>query len=364
MEDNSIDRMINLITEIGEAKLTEHAVIVKKSPEKKMFFENDPALEAKKLGWIKEFPGRGQWIYTEPYAKLLSAIESIIIENVAMPLGFEEVLFPKIIPFEVEKNMPGYFSKMPAHMYYVCPPPEENELDLFRYKYEITREPDPEELRKKLRAPGYVLAPSQCEPAYELYKKQIFSEENLPVKFFDRAGWTYRWEGGGTEGIVRTQEFRRIEFVYFGYPKQIVGIRDQVLDKSLEVIDKILDLEWKVVVGVPWYAATDLGTSDFQDSFKVPTYDVEVYTPYRGKREKSEWLEILSSNNNKDKFTKSFHIKESKKKELWSGCTGFGVTRWVAAFLAEKGFEQKNWPEELNKKIGTLPKVSRCLTWP
>lgn len=369
LEDNSIDRLVTLVLNIADQQnappQAEKVVLIKQSPQKEMLLQKDPAEVAKELGWIKEFPGRGQWIYLEPYTRVLMAIERMILDKVAAPLGFNEVMLPKLIPFDVEKNMPGYFSKMPAHMYYVCPPPvEAGDLDLFRYSYELTKEPDPEELKKHLRSPSYVLAPSQCEPSYELYRGEIFSEEELPVKFFDKSGFTYRWEGGGTEGIVRTQEFRRIEFVYFGYPKQVVEIRDAILERALDAVEKILDLEWRVVVGIPWYSAGDLGTEDFKDSMKVPTYDIEAYMPYRGPREGSEWLEIFSGNNNKDKFIKSFHIKESKGREFWSGCTGFGITRWVAAFLAQKGFNPDNWPSEFKKYSGDIPGVSRCMTWP
>ena len=365
LDDNSIDRLVNLAVSLSEAKPPgeEHVILIKKSAEKKMLTEKNPADVAEQLGWIKAFPGRGQWVYSEPYSRVLRAIEDLVIKHVAEPLGFNEVMLPKLIPFEVEKNMPGYFSKMPAHMFYACPPPEEQDLDVFKYKYEVTKEPDTAELSKNLRPPAYVLSPSQCEPSYALYQGETFSDKELPVKFFDRSGWTYRFEHGGVEGIVRTQEFRRIEFVYFAYPKEVVSIRDSILENSLKIVEGILDLEWRVVVGIPWYSVGALGTDDFKDSMKVPTYDIEAYMPYRGKRD-AEWLEIFSGNNNKDKFTKSFHIKESRNQDLWSGCTGFGITRWVAAFLAQKGFDQSNWPEKFNKAVGTLPDVSKCLTWP
>ncbi len=365
LDDNSIDRLVSLAISLSEDKPAgeEHLVHVKDSGSKKMLFDRNPADAAKELGWIKEFPGRGQWVYTEPYARILRAIEEVLLKEVARPLGFEEVLLPKLIPFEVEKKMPGYFSKMPAHMFYACPPGDEAGLDVFRYKYDVTKEPDAKELAKNLREPSYVLSPSQCEPSYALYEGESFSEKELPVKFFDRSGWTYRFEHGGVEGIVRTQEFMRLELVYFAYPEEVVKIRDQILERSLKVVEDVLDLEWRVVVGIPWYSVGELGTEDFKDSMKVPTYDIETYMPYRGSRD-SEWLEIYSGNNNKDKFTRSFHIRESKNKDLWSGCTGIGITRWVAAFLAQKGFDQSKWPEAFSKLVGDLPPVSKCLTWP
>jgi seryl-tRNA synthetase len=52
---------------------------------------------------------------------------------------------------------------------------------------------------------------------------------------------------------------------------------------------------------------------------------------------------------NGDPFTKNFVLKDATGKRLWTGCTGFGVTRWITAFLAQKGFDTKNWPKRIRE---------------
>jgi seryl-tRNA synthetase len=198
-----------------------------------------------------------------------------------------------------------------------------------------------------------VLAPAQCEPFYQIFNRHRVRLEDLPVKLFDRSGWTYRWEGGGVEGFIRTQEFRRIEFVALGGPDDVVAIRDAVCDKSIKVLED-LGLEWRLLVATPFYMREGGIGADVSDSSKVATYDIEVALPY-----KRDWCELGSYNVHRTKFAETFKIKEIKGREVWTGCCGFGTTRWVAGFLAQHGFDPSRWPELVRKRVEPLPAVPR-----
>jgi seryl-tRNA synthetase len=82
---------------------------------------------------------------------------------------------------------------------------------------------------------------------------------------------------------------------------------------------------------------------------------VEIYLPY-----KKDWTEVGSYNVHMDKFVRSFRIKEAKNREIWTGCCGFGVSRWAVAFLAQHGLEREKWPEiikERMREVSEVPKV-------
>lgn len=353
-----IDRLISMVEGIltsAPAKVAEPKV-VRNGPKLDHRFKEDPFESAKRLGWVTEFPGRGQWTYAEPYTKLLRALEDIIIEKVARPLGFEEVMLPKLIPLEVMQRMPGYLDGVPEGMYYVSPPPRDPEAFLdFKQKLKLTKRIPVRELREVLKEPAYVLAPAQCEPFYEVFASKRVRLENLPVKQFDRSGWTYRWEGGGVEGLVRTQEFRRIEFVSMGSPADTVSIRDEVVDRSIQLMND-LKLEWRLLVATPFYMREGGVEADVSDSRKVATYDLEVALPY-----KDDWLEIGSYNMHQTKFTKTFKIKEVRDREVWTSCFGFGTSRWVVGFLAQHGFDPSRWPDLVRKRVGHLPYVPKVV---
>ena len=364
------DRVVDLAQSTVERAVkpppppTKALPIVRVGKPKPVKFSRDPAEVAVELGWVKEFPGRGQWIYTTPYAKLFEAIKSVLLREVVHKLGFQPFLLPKLIPLEVMERMPGYLDDIPEGMYYVCPPPREPEaFDEFKKLFKVRRKAPREVLKGIIKDPAYVLAPAQCEPFWYFYGGETFRVEDMPFKYYDCSGWTYRWEGGGVEGLVRVQEFQRIELTYVGTPEQVVEIRDSIVDRCVEVADEILDLEWRVVAAIPFYMREGEIAVDVHDSWNVPAYDVEIYLPYRGPREEAEWLEVAGCFVHKRKFVDAFKIREVKNREIWTGCTGLGLSRWVAAFLAEHGFNPDDWPSEIREAFGEYS-IPRGLSWP
>ncbi|MFN4133844.1 MAG: serine--tRNA ligase, partial [Candidatus Hadarchaeales archaeon] len=185
-----VDRLIGVIEAALSKKETAlpELRISKAGGHREHKFAGDPFEAAMEKGWIVDFPGRGQWTYLEPYARLLRALEEIIVEKIAVPLGFRETMFPKLIPLEVMQKMPGYLDGVPEGMYYVCPPPREPEAFVsFKRELALRKEISSGELRKVLKDPAYVLAPAQCEPFYQQFSGKVVRLENLPVKQFDRS---------------------------------------------------------------------------------------------------------------------------------------------------------------------------------
>lgn len=357
LQGNVVDRLVGLaigaLEEMPPVPSAEPKV-VKQGPPVEHPFKEDPFELAKERGWVVPFPGRGQFIYAAPYTKLLRVLEDLCIEKVALELGFEESMFPKLIPLEVMQKMPGYLDELPEGMYYVCPPPREPEVFTdFKKELKLTKKITAKKLKECLKDPAYVLAPAQCEPFYQSFVGRHVKLEDLPLKFFDRSGWTYRWEGGGVEGFIRVQEFRRIEFTFIGKPDDVVKIRDELRDKSVELVEQ-LGMEWRLLIATPFYLREGGIAEDVSDSSKVATYDLEVRLPYN-----NGWLELGSFNVHRTKFVDTFKIKEIKGREIWTGCYGFGSSRWVAGFLAQHGLDPENWPKLVRERIGKLPEPSK-----
>ncbi len=321
---------------------------------------------AESLGWIKRFPGRGQWIYTPPMAALLRSIVNLVIERVCLPLGFQEWAFPRLLPMEVFEKLSTYVEHLPEGLFYVCPPPRDPQaFSEFKREYSLRRELRVDMLRSVLEDPRYVLDAVQCPPFYQSFSNEYVRLEDLPVKAFDvMGGWTWRNEAGGVEGIVRTNEFLRMEMVFLSSPEDAVELRDSIVDRVVELVDKELDLEWRVVAGAPFYLSPEEARKrviDVSTSAKIPTLDVEVYLEYRGPRERAEWLEITAATVHRDFYVNAFRIKEVKGRRIWTGCVGHGITRWAAAFLARHGFDPGDWPRAVRSQLRYDPKPPRTV---
>jgi seryl-tRNA synthetase len=336
----------------------EPGTIVSTSLKQKFFFEGDATEEAVRLGWVKKFPGKGQWFYGPQLIALQRAIEEIFLEKLVYQLDFNECMWPKLIPIPVMSKM-RYLEGLPEGMYYCSAPKRDPELfEKFKQELVINKEVPINLLKDGLKDPSYVLAPAQCEPFYEFFSHEVIDEDELPIKFFDRSGWTYRWEAGGAKGLDRVHEFQRIELVWLGTPMQVEEIRDATLRISQDMADE-MELEWYTEVGDdPFYLEgrkTEERGIEFPD---IPKYEMRLVAPTQDKG-----VAVISANIHGTHFIEGFSIKEAHNHRIWTGCTGVGISRWIFGFLAQKGFNNENWPEKVRDRVKTV-KVPKILTWP
>ncbi len=359
LQKNYIDRMISRVCEkvnnqYYEGK-SEFWKLLWKSEEKKHVVENDPTEEMVKKGWLKQGPTKGKWFYYPQAAAILKTMETIALEEILKPLGFQEVIESHIEPFDIWLKT-GHMEGMPAEFYYVSEP---RTRDVKQWEYfidlvKITKEVPIEELQKNLSPPSAGLCYAQCPMIYWSLKGKTIAEHSLPILIYDKTAISCRYESGGRHGIERVDEFHRIEPVYIGTREQLLTLREQLIERYKHVFNDIFDLEWRMAWVTPWYMqqAGKLGATSEQET---GTIDFEAYMPYRGNRHDSEWLEFQNLSILGDKYIKAFNIK-TQRGELWSGCSGIGLERWMVAFLAQKGIDPTSWPEGFKKYLPTFPK--------
>ena len=56
-----------------------------------------------------------------------------------------------------------------------------------------------------------------------------------------------------------------------------------------------------------------------------------------------------------------FNVKIQSGVDCWSGCSGIGLERWTAAFLAQKGLDCDKWPEAVAKLVGEPKELFKFL---
>lgn len=336
----------------------EPGTVVSTSPKQKFYFKGDATEEAVRKGWVKKFPGKGQWFYGPKMISLQRAVEEIFLEKLVYKMGFTECMWPKLIPIPVMNKM-RYLEGLPEGMYYCSAPRRDPEIfEKFKQELVINKEAPIPLLKEGLKDPSYVLAPAQCEPFYEFFSHEVIDEKEMPIKFFDRSGWTYRWEAGGAKGLDRVHEFQRVELVWLGTPEHVEDIRDTTLHISEAIADE-MELEWYTEVGDdPFYLEgrkTEERGIEFPD---VPKYEMRLVAPTQDKG-----VAAISANIHGTHFIEGFSIKEAHNHRIWTGCTGIGVSRWIFGFLAQKGFDEENWPDEVRDRVKNVH-VPNILTWP
>ncbi|MFC1454538.1 serine--tRNA ligase [Candidatus Undinarchaeota archaeon] len=359
LQKNYIDRIINLVNEKTQPDYggkTEHWELLWQSGKKKHVWDNDPTVEMEKLGWIQRTKSRGQWIFGPTPSKLMRVMEQIVLEEVIIPMGFSEMFFPKLVTWDVWAKS-GHAKGIYPEAYYVCPP-QTRDADFWEEvsdHFKITGEVDTKTIKTKIKEPIGGMCYAQCPPFWPYVDGKTLAKENLPLKVFDRSGTSMRYEGGGIHGIERVDEFHRIEIVWMGTPEQTAKIHQEMHDRFQDIFKNILDIEARTAWVTPWFLAQEGSTKLADDKKKIGTIDFEAYMPYRGSREDSEWLEFQNASNNGPKYPDAFNVKAQGNPDLWSGCVGVGLERWLAVFTAQKGLDPKNWPESFKKRFGKMP---------
>jgi seryl-tRNA synthetase len=244
---------------------------------------------------------------------------------------------------------------MPAEFYYVVEPCSRDveRWERFVDLTKITKEVPEEELQKNVSLPQMGICYAQCPVIYWSFHGRTIADASLPILIYDKTAVSGRYESGGRHGIERVDEFHRIEPVYIGTREQLLDLREKLIDRYKHVFNDVFDLEWRMAHVSPWYMQQAGKISEEREQ-ETGTIDFEAYLPYRGERKDSEWLEFQNLSILGDKYIRAFNIK-AQKQELWSGCSGIGLERWAAVFLAQKGLDPKQWPEGFRKYLSKYP---------
>jgi seryl-tRNA synthetase len=360
LENRIPDRLVRLIEEKEAARQyggkAEHWELVFESPQRAGAYTDNPTEEMLTRGWIKHGASRGQWIFGPQAVRLFRALEQIVVEEIIEPLGFSEMIFPKLVPWEVWKRS-GHAKGVYPEIYYVCTPKTrdpaywEEVADYFK----VTGDVPVEMIRDRLDGPIGGMCYAQCPPFWPFVQGETLANDCLPVHVFDRSGTSHRYESGGIHGIERVDEFHRIEILWLGTVEQTIETADRLHEAYKRVFEEILELQWRAARVTPWFMAQE-GLAGVDANEKVGTMDYEAILPYN-----ESWLEFQNVSVNGNKYPKGFNVKIQSGEECWSGCSGIGLERWTAAFLAQKGFDVETWPKRVREIFGEAPAVFRFL---
>jgi seryl-tRNA synthetase len=359
LENRIPDRLIRLLEDKREAfrwrGKTEHWDLLFESAKKPLRFDKDPTEEMLQQGWLEHAAGRGQYIYGPQVTRIFRTFEQILQAELLTPLNYVEMIFPKLVTWDVWKRS-GHAKGIYPEAYYVCTPktrdPEywEEVIDYFK----VTNEVPVAQIMEKIENIGGMCY-AQCPPFWPFLQGKTLPDEILPIRVFDRSGPSFRYESGGIHGIERLDEFHRVEIVWIGAKQQVIEHAELLVENYRHIFEDILDLQWREAWVTPWFMAQE-GRAGLAELREVGTRDYEALLPYSGK-----WLEFQNVSVNGDKYPKGFNVKLQSGAELWSGCSGVGLERWAAVFLAQKGLDPEHWPDTFRELVGALPAVFKFL---
>lgn len=228
--------------------------------------------------------GSGFPLYKGKGATLERALINFFIDHHIANNGYTEVMPPLLVN---EESMigTGQLPKMKEDMYFI-------------------------------QEDGLYVIPTAEVPITNIHRKEILSEDQLPVKY---AGYTpcFRREAGSygkeTKGFLRVHQFNKVELVKFVKPEESYN-ELELLRGDVERILQLLNIPYRVI---------ELCTGDLSFA-AAKCYDIETWSPAEKK-----WLEASSCSNFEDFQARraqiKFRRKDQKKPEFVHTLNGSGL---------------------------------------
>ena len=195
--------------------------------------------------------------------------------------------------------------------------------------------------------PPRYLVPTAEVPVTNLAADQIFSAEELPLKFAAQTP-CFRREAGSagqdTRGMIRQHQFEKVELVHITRAGESVAALEELIENAEKILQK-LNLAYRTIV----LCTGDMGFSASK------TYDIEVWLPGQG-----AYREISSCSNCGDFQARRMKARvrnpETGKTELVHTLNGSGLAVGRTLIAVLENYQQQNGsiriPEALQPYMG------------
>lgn len=256
--------------------------------------------------------------------------------NVALKFGAKEERYPVLLGLDTMK-FTGYYRRTPQYTMF-CSDVKEDFEELEKMSKASFVENN---INEVIKTPGFSLSPSACFHVYEKYKNKEI--DNSTIITLNQS--VFR-----NEGRLNWDEFGRIrdyhvrEIVFFGSREYVEEIREKMAKEIMQII-KRLNLDAFMLIASDAFIMPKI--------IKYKNYQIMERSKYevRMSYENDRTMAVASLNLHGSAFTDSFNIKIQGEGKPVSGCIGFGIERWIMAFLAQCGIEIQNWPNEIQRFI-------------
>ncbi|MGQ0642001.1 MAG: hypothetical protein ACT4P6_14720 [Gemmatimonadaceae bacterium] len=242
---------------------------------------------------------------------LLEYFDSVAREW-ARELGATEQYYPSLIALEVLEQA-GYTRSFPQHL-------------------AIVQRVD------RLESPAYAMTPAVCFHCYPQWRGRT-----LPAKavVITARGRCCRYEQEWLAPLERLRDFSMREIIVLGARDEVESARQSLMTRAQELVTR-LDLDAHIEpANDPFYGSAADGKRLLQ---RAGALKYELRLPL-DREERA--VAVASFNHHADHFGRAFDIHLTSAESAHSGCVALGLERWVLAFLAQYGLDERNWPAEV-----------------
>lgn len=299
--------------------------------------------ELGKRGWVVEL-GPGRVSLRGPALALIRVLDEDCA-RIAWSLGASEESHPALVPARLLARC-GYFASFPHTVSLVTHLSEDYDaIERFR-EANVGSEELVQPPAASLAPFGSCMLPALC---YAVYAAREASALETPLAVVTTAGRCYRYESRNLTGIERLWEFGMREVVFLGDPEGVARTRMRLLEATLDQLER-WDLHGTIEsANDPFFPAARAERAWWQRS---GDRKLELRLPIgKGADGAARAIACASFNLHERFFGAAFRIVSIDGEAVASGCTGWGMERWMLACFAQHGFDPEGWPTWLADRI-------------
>jgi hypothetical protein len=294
----------------------------------------EPYGELIERGWVVEL-GRGQVTLRGLALDLLEFVDDAFVRRIGGPANARREYYPGVMATE-RLNRTNHFSSFPEHVQFVTHLREDLDLlDQFARELREAGGWTPAVLAKLPRPmaePVIALNPAVCYHCYASAENTKLDGDGFVATARSRC---HRYESGNHATLARLLDFTMREVIYVGKPDFVKRERDAAVQRVRELVEAWGLACWMETANDPFFTNDYEVKAAFQ---RQNDMKYELRMPLPGGS-----VAVASSNFHSVTFGKAFRITAGNR-PVCTGCSAFGLERWIYAIFAQLGVDPSRWP--------------------
>lgn len=255
-------------------------------------------------------------------------------EKIALDFGAKPKIYPVLLPVEAYKKT-GYLKHSPQYAIFCCNTFEDiGKLEDLQYNIQD------DNMQLSLKQPTFALSPSACFHTYLEHENTVLNSNSV----YTFCQSVFRNEGRfNFSEIGRLMDYHVREIVMIGSSDFVSTVRQEFLNKLVAIMT-----DWGLCFSVN-IAADPFVMPKIQKYKKIQKIEKSKYE-IKLNCNSNHKISVASFNLHGSAFTEPFNIKVKNNDDTVTGCIGFGIERWVLAFICQYGVAPSKWPEEIKNE--------------
>lgn len=273
-------------------------------------------------------------IALEGTAKFLFDFFDSKFEKIALGFGAKPKIYPVLLPVKAYQQT-GYLKRSPQYAIFCC-----NTFEDIDKLEDLQHNIQNDNIQLSLKQPTFALSPSACFHTYLEYENTVLNSDSV----YTFCQSVFRNEGRFSfSEIGRLMDYHVREIVMIGSIDFVSTMRQEFLSKLVAIMTD-WNLNFSVNVAADPFIMPKMQKLKKIQKVEKSKYEVKLNC------NSSHKISVASFNLHGFAFTDPFNIKVKNNDDTVTGCIGFGIERWVIAFICQYGTEPSKWPEEIKNE--------------